>query len=52
MELIKSGVSIDRLDRATAFQLIDRIDVYEQKDENGRRAQNIQIKYNFVGVLS
>lgn len=32
MELIKDCVSIDRLDRATAFQLIDNVAVHEQTD--------------------
>jgi len=52
MELIKDCVSIDRLDRATAFQLIDNVAVHEQTDERGHRNQTIQIKYNFVGCLS
>ena len=52
MELIKDCVSIDRLDRATAFQLINHIAVHEQKDENGQRTQSVQVKYNFVGCLS
>ena len=50
--LVKSCVSIDRLDRATAYQLIDHIAVHEQTDKNGKRTQDIQVKYNFVGYLS
>ena len=52
MELIKDCVSIDRLDRATAFQLIDNVAVHEQTDESGHKSQSIQVKYNFVGCLS
>jgi hypothetical protein len=52
VELIKDCVSIDRLDRATAFQLIDNVAVHEQTDENGHKSQSIQVKYNFVGCLS
>ena len=52
MELIKDCVSIDRLDRATAFQLIDNVAVHEQTDKDGRKSQSIQVKYNFVGCLS
>jgi len=52
MELIKDCVSIDRLDRATAFQLIDNVAVHEQADERGHKSQSIQVKYNFVGCLS
>ena len=50
--LVKSCVSVDRLDRATAYQLIDHIAVHEQTDKNGKRTQDIQVKYNFVGYLS
>ena len=52
LELIKKCAVIDRLDRATAFQLIDHVTVNEQKDECGIRTQNIQVKYNFVGCLN
>lgn len=52
IKLIKECVSINRLDRATAFQLIDHVDVHEQTDENGHKSQSIQVKYNFVGMLS
>lgn len=52
IKLIKECVSINRLDRTTAFQLIDHVDVHEQTDENGHKSQSIQVKYNFVGVLS
>lgn len=49
IKLIKSCVSIDRLDRATAFQLIDQVAVHEQQDKSGHTTQTVQIKYNFVG---
>lgn len=52
MSLVKECASIDRLDRATAFQLIDHVAVHEQADENGHTTQTVQIKYNFVGYLS
>jgi site-specific DNA recombinase len=52
MGLIKDCVCIGRLDRATAFQLIDHVDVHEQTDENGHKSQSIQVNYNFVGCLS
>lgn len=50
--IIKECVSIDRLDRATAFQLIDHVAVHERTDKHGRKQQSIQVKYNFVGCLS
>lgn len=52
IKLIKECVSINSLDRATAFQLIDHVDVHEQTDEKGHKSQSIQVKYNFVGVLN
>lgn len=52
MGLIKDCVCIGRLDRATAFQLIDHVDVHEQTDDNGHKSQSIQVNYNFVGCLS
>ena len=52
IELAKECLTIDRLDRATAFQLIDHVAVHEQEDECGLAVQTLQIKYNFVGYLS
>lgn len=52
MEMIKSCISIERLDRATAFQLIDHVVIHDQEDEIGLTSQTIQIKYNYVGYLS
>ena len=52
LELVKECVSINRLDRATAFQLIDNVLVHEHTSEKGHKAQSIQVKYNFVGCLS
>lgn len=52
MALVKDCASIKRLDRATAYQLIDHVDVHEQADEYGHTIQNVQIKYNFVGCIS
>lgn len=41
IRLIKSCVSIDRLDRTTAFQLIDHVAVHEQEDKSGHTTQTI-----------
>ncbi len=50
--LAKECLSIDRLDRAMAFQLIDHVDIHEKEDESGLTIQTLQIKYNFVGYIS
>lgn len=50
--VIKERVSIDRLGRATAYQLIDHVAVHERTDKQGCKQQSIQVKYNFVGCLS
>lgn len=52
MKLIKDCVSIGRLGRATAFQLIDNVNVHGQTDDKGHKSQSIQVSYNLVGVLS
>lgn len=52
LKLIKKCATIDRLDRATAFQLIDHVTVHEQCEECGVKTHDIQVKYNFVGCLS
>jgi hypothetical protein len=52
LKLLKECVTIDKLDRATAFQLIDHVAVHEQSDECGIRTQSLKIKYNFVGCIS
>ncbi len=52
LNLIKECATIDKLDRATAYQLIDQVSVHEQSDECGIRTQTMQVKYNFVGCLS
>ena len=51
LETLKECITIDKLDRATAYQLIDNIAIHEQCDECGIRTQTVQIKYNFVGCL-
>ena len=51
LNVLKECATIDRLDRATAYQLIDHVDVHEQADECGIRTQTIEIKYNFVGCI-
>jgi len=50
--LIKECAAIDRLDRATVFQLIDHVTVHEQCDECGKRTQTVEIMYKFVGRVS
>ena len=50
--ILKECATIDRLDRATAYQLIDHVSVHEQCDECGIKLHNIQVKYNFVGCIS
>jgi uncharacterized protein YeeX (DUF496 family) len=52
VSLMKECAAIDRLDRATAYQLIDHVVVHEQYDENGLPTQSIGIKYHFVGCIS
>ncbi len=52
LNLIKECATIDRLDRATAYQLIDQVSVHEQCDDCGIRTQTVDIKYNFVGCIS
>lgn len=52
MSIIKECVAIDKLDRATVFQLIDQVVVHEQADDNADAAQTIRIKYRFVGYLA
>jgi hypothetical protein len=52
MRLIRECSTIDKLDRATVYQLIDQVNVHEQSDECGIRTQTVQIKYNFVGCIS
>ena len=37
LDLVKECATIDKLDRATAFQLIDEVSVHEQTDECGIR---------------
>ena len=52
MKLIKECSTINRLDRATVYQLVDQVSVYEQSDKCDIRTQTVQIKYNFVGCVS
>lgn len=51
MELAKDCLSIDRLDRPTAYQRIDHVAIHEQADEYELTCQNIKIKYNFAVYL-
>ena len=51
MNLIKNSLSLESLDRETAFRLIDNISVSEKFEENGKKHQSIAIQYNFVGCL-
>ncbi|MDL2273914.1 recombinase family protein [Oscillospiraceae bacterium OttesenSCG-928-G22] len=52
LSLMKECATIDKLDRATAYQLIDSVAVQELADECGIKTQTVQIKYNFVGCIS
>jgi len=52
LELLKECATIDKLDRATAYQLIDHVTVHEQHEDCGVRTHDIQVKYNFVGFIS
>ena len=52
LNVLKECATIDSLDRATAYQLIDHVDVHEQCDDCGISTQTLQIKYNFVGCIS
>ncbi len=51
MELIKGCLSLESLDRETAYRLIGSISVSEKIVINGKRQQNVSIQYNFVGCL-
>ena len=50
--LIRECSAINRLDRATVYQLVNQVSVHEQSDECGIRTQTVQIKYNFVGKIN
>jgi len=52
INLMKECASINELDRATAYQLIDHVSVHEQSDDCGIRTQTVDINYNFVGCIS
>lgn len=52
IELIKECLFIKRLDRATAYRLIDNVAIHEQTDKYGQKNQSIRVKYNFVGCIS
>ena len=52
MEIIKECTDINKLDRATAFQLIDYVSVKEQSNECGMRTQRVRVKYNHLGNIS
>jgi len=51
MGLIKNSLSLESLDRETAYRLIDNITVSEKIVVDGKKHQNILIQYNFVGCL-
>ncbi|MCL2140786.1 MAG: recombinase family protein [Dehalococcoidia bacterium] len=51
MNLVKECSTIKKLDRATAYQLIDCVSVKEQSDGYGVRTQKISVKYNYIGNL-
>ena len=43
LSVLKECATIDRLDRATAYQLIDHVDVHETSDDCGIRTQTLEI---------
>ena len=49
--LIKKCLSLESLDRETAYRLIESISVSEKIEIDGKKQQNILIQYNFVGRL-
>ena len=51
MGLIKNSLSLESLDRETAYRLIDNISVSEKIEVDGKKSQKITIQYNFVGCL-
>ena len=51
IDLIKSCIHLNELDRAAAISLINCIEISEQFNADGQRQQNITIKYNFVGKI-
>lgn len=51
MDLVGKQIDIEKLDRATVMELIDRIEVSEAWKVNGERIQEVSIQYRFVGNL-
>lgn len=48
---VKACFSLERLDRATALELIDYVEVSERIAADGTKKQDISIKYKFVGNI-
>jgi len=51
IDLIERQLDIKELDRITAMELIDCVEVSEARDVNGERRQEVSILYRFVGNL-
>ena len=52
VRLIKACLDLENLDRATALELIDCIEVSEKIAEDGTKEQEIGIRYKFVGNVA
>ena len=51
ISMISKHINIETLDRATAMELIESITVSEGKKTDGKRRQEIKIKYRFIGSI-
>lgn len=51
LNLIAGYMELTTLDRITVMELIESIEIGEGKRENGRREQEISIRYRFIGNL-
>ena len=51
MHLIRDYSQLTELDRPTLLRLVNRIEVSENKIEDGRKVRDIKIYYNFVGYI-
>lgn len=51
LNLIVGYMELTTLDRITVMELIESIEIGEGKRENGRREQEISIRYRFIGNL-
>ena len=51
LDLIAGYMELKTLDRITVMELIESIEIGESKRGNGRREQEISIRYSFIGNL-